>query len=165
MARLNKKSVRYNRLETVSRHIDTYNDNNGVILDADQLPDRVIAEANSATLMTVDVKQAAPLSALFSKYNRNMSAAALTNAFRAEAIAHEGQHKLDYLNPNIGYPADPKTEYTTELRAYAAEVGVAQGPGVTNALYRPGTLRKYIKSRIRKAAKISTNYWCRKNGC
>lgn len=134
-------------------------------LNTGNLAKNVIAQANSAKLMTIDVKQASSLSAMFSKYNPGVSATKLTNAFGAEAVAHEGQHQLDYLNPSIGYPTGRATEHETEMNAYRTEIGVAKGLGISNDLYAPGSLQKDVNARINDAANASTNYWCKENGC
>ncbi|EIL90103.1 hypothetical protein AB7849_19085 [Rhodanobacter sp. 115] len=165
MGNLNPNSAAYAKLSAVSDHIGTLGDGNGVTLAAGSLTKNVIAEANSSSLMTIDVKQAAPLAAMFKQYNPGMSASKLTNAFGAEAIAHEGQHQLDYMNPAIGYPTNRATEHATEMNAYRTEIGVARGLGVSNDLYAPGALMKDINARINNNANASTNYWCGINGC
>lgn len=165
MGNLNPNSAAYAKLDAVSAHIGTLGDGNGVTLAAGSLGKNIIAQADSSTLMTIDVKQAAPLAAQFQQYNPGTSAKSLTNAFGAEAIAHEGQHQLDYQNPAIGFPTDRATEHTTEMNAYRTEIGVAQGLGVSNDLYAPGASAKDINARINTNADASTNYWCGTNGC
>jgi hypothetical protein len=165
ISHLDPKSAAYAKLNAVSQHIGTLGDGNGVTLAPGSLGRNVIAEANSSTLMTVDVKQAAPLAAMFQKYNPGVSSTNLTKAFGAEAVAHEGQHQLDYLNPKIGYPTDRSTEHTTEMNAYRTEIGVARGLGISNDLYAPGALQKDIDARINDAANTSTEYFCKANGC
>jgi hypothetical protein len=165
MGNLNPHSAAYARLSAVSTHIGTLGDGNGVTLTAGSLGKNVIAEANSATLMTVDVKQASSLSAMFQRFNPSMSPQRLTNAFGAEAVAHEGQHQLDYLNPDIGYPKNRATEHTTEMNAYRTEIGVARGLGVSNDLYAPRASATDVNARINDAANTSTEYWCQANGC
>lgn len=165
MGNLDPHSSAYAKLSAVSAHIGTLGDGNGVTLAAGSLGKNVIAEANSSTLMTVDVKQASSLSAMFQQYNPSMSSQKLTNAFGAEALAHEGQHQLDYQNPKIGYPADRKTEHTTEMNAYRTEIGVARGLGVSNDLYAPGASATDVNARINDAANTSTQYFCQANGC
>lgn len=149
----------------VSAHIGTLGDNNGVTLAAGALREGYIAEANSATLMTVDVKQASTLSAPFVKFNQGRSAASVARIFGAGAIAHEGQHQLDYLNPKMGYPTDRKSEHATEMNAYTTELGVAKGMGASTDLYAPGALPATIQQRVDEAANDSTNAFCQENGC
>ncbi|HEY8585862.1 MAG TPA: hypothetical protein VIL60_03935 [Rhodanobacter sp.] len=165
MGNLNPNSAAYAKLSAVSAHIGTLGDGNGVTLASGSLGKNVIAVANSSSLMTIDVKQASSLSAMFKQYNPGMSASKLTNAFGAAAVAHEGQHQLDYQNPAIGYPTNRTTEHATEMNAYRTEIGVAQGLGVSNDLYAPGALMKDINARINDAANTSTDYWCKENGC
>jgi hypothetical protein len=165
MSHLNPNSAAYGKLSAVSAHIGTLGDGNGVTLAAGSLGKNIIAQADSSTLMTIDVKQASSLSAGYQQYNPRMSEKNLTNAFGAEAVAHEGQHQLDYLNPAIGYPTDRATEHATEMNAYRTEIGVARGLGVSNDLYAPGALMKDINARINNSANASTNYWCGVNGC
>ncbi|KAG9590807.1 hypothetical protein KCV01_g11709, partial [Aureobasidium melanogenum] len=160
---LNNNSRAFRSLQAISRHIGKLGDNNGVILDAKTLSTSVIAQADSATLMTIDVKQATALSANYAKYNPGVSAAQLARSFGAMAIAHEGQHQLDYLNPAIGYPASKETEHRTEMNAYGAEANVAKGLGISTDLYAPGARQEDIDSRIKAGANDSTNYWCGAN--
>lgn len=165
MSHLNPNSAAYAKLSAVSTHIGTLGDGNGVTLTAGNLGKNVVAQANSSTLMTVDVKQASTLSAVFQQFNPTMSPQKLTNAFGAEAIAHEGQHQLDYMNPKIGYPTNRATEHTTEMNAYRTEIGVARGLGVSNDLYAPRAMAADINARINDAANTSTEYFCQANGC
>jgi len=165
MGNLDPKSAAYSKLSAVSAHIGTLGDNNGVTLTAGSLGKNIIAQANSATMMTVDVKQAGSAAAMFKQYNPGMSSSKLTRAFGAEAVAHEGQHQLDFQNPAIGYPTDRSTEHTTEMNAYRTEIGVAQGLGVSNDLYAPGASAQDINARVNNAANTSTQYFCQSNGC
>lgn len=165
LSKLDKSSTDYKALSAVSQHIGTLGDNNGVVLSAGNLAKNVIAQAHSATQMTIDVKQASSLSAKFSQYNLGINATNLTNAFGAEAIAHEGQHQVDYQDPKIGYPTGRTKEHMTELNAYRTEIGVAKGLGISNDLYAPGALQKDVDERINSNADSSTNYWCQRNGC
>jgi RHS repeat-associated protein len=165
MGHLDPHSSAYAHLDAVSKHIGTLGDGNGVTLTAGSLGKDVVAQANSSTTMTVDVKQAAAISAIFQQYNPSMSPGKLANAFGAEAIAHEGQHQLDYMNPKIGYPTNRATEHTTEMNAYRTEIGVARGLGVSNDLYAPGATAESINARINDAANTSTEYFCQSNGC
>ncbi|WP_157511155.1 hypothetical protein [Frateuria sp. Soil773] len=113
--------------------------------------------------MTIDVRQAATLSAPFRQYNPGVSAAQLANAFGGGAVAHEGQHQLDYLA--TGYPMDRKSEHATEMNAYRTELGVAKGLGISNDLYAPGALQKDVDARVNQVADVSTAVWCMSNGC
>lgn len=165
LSHLNQKSAAYASLSAVSEHIGTAGDGNGVTLTGGALKEGQIAVANSATLMTIDVKQASTLSAPFRQYNTGLSADSLTRAFGASAVAHEGQHQLDYLNPSKGYPTDRKSEFATEMSAYTTELGVAKGLGISNDLYAPGALTKDINARVQEAAAASTDAFCKANGC
>ncbi|MDR3445449.1 MULTISPECIES: RHS repeat-associated core domain-containing protein [unclassified Dyella] len=163
LSRLQKGSDAYSRLSAVSAHIGKLGDNNGLTLNAGALSKNTIAVANSATTMTIDVKQASTLSAPFRQYNPGVPAGKLANAFGAGAVAHEGQHQLDFKAS--GYPDGRTKEYATELNAYRTELGVPKGLGLSTDLYAPGALPKDIDSRVREAASASTNLWCRDNGC
>lgn len=165
MSHLNPHSAAYTHLDAVSKHIGTLGDGNGVTLAAGSLAKDTVAQANSSTLMTVDVKQAAAISSVFQKFNPTMSPQQLANAFGAEALAHEGQHQLDYMNPKIRYPTDRASEHTTEMNAYRTEIGVARGLGVSNDLYAPRATAADINARIDQAANTSTDAFCQSNGC
>ncbi|BFI95003.1 MAG: hypothetical protein RSP_05130 [Rhodanobacter sp.] len=165
MSHLNRHSSDYAHLSAVSSHIGTLGDGNGVTLTAGSLGKDIVAQANSSTLMTVDVKQADSISSFYQQFNRQMSPQKLANAFGAEAIAHEGQHQLDYMNPKIGYPKDRATEHTTEMNAYRTEIGVARGLGVSNDLFAPHATAADINARINEAANTSTEVFCQSNGC
>lgn len=165
MGHLNPHSTAYAHLNAVSKHIGTLGDGNGVTLTAGSLGKNIVAQADSSTMMTVDVKQADSISAVFQKFNQQMSPQKLANAFGAEALAHEGQHQLDYMNPKIGYPKDRQTEHTTEMNAYRTEIGVARGLGVSNDLFAPRATAADINARINEAANTSTEVFCQSNGC
>lgn len=165
MSHLNPNSSAYARLSAVSEHIGALGDGNGVTLTAGSLKEGMIAQADSATLMTIDVKQATTLSAPFRAFNPGSSASKLARVFGAGAVAHEGQHQLDYLNPSMGYPTDRKSEYATEINAYTTELGVAKGMGASTDLFAPRALQKDIDARVQQAAMDSTNAFCQVNGC
>jgi hypothetical protein len=165
MSHLNPNSAAYSKLSAVSAHIGTLGDGNGVTLAAGTFKEGTIAVANSATLMTIDVKQASTLSAPFRQFNPGRSASSLARVFGAGAVAHEGQHQLDYLNPSMGYPTDRASEHATEMNAYTTELGVAKGLGASTDLYAPGALQKDINARVNEAANDSTNAFCKANGC
>lgn len=165
MSHLDPNSSAYARLQKVSDHIGTLGDNNGVTLAAGALKEGYIAEANSATLMTVDVKQAATLSQPFDKFNPGRSPNSVAQIFGAGAIAHEGQHQLDYMNPKMGYPTGRQSEHATEMNAYTTELGVAKGMGASTDLYAPGALPAAIQARVQEAANASTDAFCKQNGC
>ncbi|WP_157510837.1 hypothetical protein [Frateuria sp. Soil773] len=166
LSHLNPHSATYAKLSAVSTHIGTLGDGNGVTLNAGTFKTAgVIAVANSATTMTIDVQKASTLSAAFRQYNPGRSASSLARAFGAGAIAHEGQHQLDYLNPSMGYPTDRASEHATEMNAYTTELGVAKGLGVSTDLYAPGALQKDIDARVNQAANDSTEAFCKVNGC
>lgn len=165
MSHLDPNSAAYARLSAVSKHIGTLGDGNGVTLTPGSLREGMIAQADSATLMTIDVKQATTLSAPFRAFNRGRSASSLASVFGAGAVAHEGQHQLDYVNPLMGYPTDRRSEYATEINAYTTELGVAKGMGASTDLFAPGALPKDINARVQQAAMASTNAFCEVNGC
>jgi hypothetical protein len=165
LSHLNQKSATYTSLNAVSQHIGKAGDGNGVTLTGGSLKEGQIAVANSATLMTIDTKQASTLSAPFRQYNSGRSSESLAKAFGASAVAHEGQHQLDYLNPKIGYPTDRTTEMTTEMNAYRTELGVAKGLSLSTDLYAPGALPKNVNQRVQEAAAASTDAFCKANGC
>jgi hypothetical protein len=165
MSNLDPKSSDYAKLNAVSQHIGTAGDGNGVTLAPGSLKEGYIAVANSATLMTIDTKQASTLSAPFRQFNPGKSSSTLAKIFGAGAVAHEGQHQLDYLNPSIGYPTDRKTEHETEINAYTTELGVAKGMGASTDLYAPGASLKDINTRVQEAANDSTDAFCKANGC
>lgn len=163
LAKLNKGSGEYKALSEVSQHIGKPGDNNGVTLNPGQLRTGVIAQADTATTMTIDVDQAGTLSAPFRKYNQRVNATELANAFGGSAVAHEGTHQLDYIA--TGYPTGRTSEHATEMNAYKTELGVAKGLGISTDLYAPGALQKDIDTRVRRAADASTDLWCKSNGC
>lgn len=163
LGNLKKGSDQYNRLSAVSAHIGKLGDNNGVTLSAGSLLTGVIAQADSATTMTVDVHQASTLSAPFRAYNPGVSSKQLADDFGGSAVAHEGQHQLDYQTS--GYPTGRKSEHNTEMNAYQTELGVAMGLGISTDLYAPRALQKDIDARVNEAADLSTEVWCKSNGC
>lgn len=165
LSHLNHNSAAYAKLSAVSAHIGTLGDGNGVMLAAGALKEGYVAQADSATHMTVDVKQASTLSAPFRKFNPQRNAGSLAKAFGAGAIAHEGQHQIDYATPGVGFPTDRKSEMATELNAYTAELGVAKGLGISTDLYAPTALLKDINARVQDAAQTSTDAFCKDRGC
>jgi uncharacterized protein RhaS with RHS repeats len=166
LSNLTPGSKAFNSLSAVSAHIGTLGDNNGVVLNAGSINTAgVLAVANSATTMTIDISKASTLSDPFRQYNPGISAKNLATDFGAGAVAHEGQHQLDYLNPSMGYPTDRASEHATEMNAYRTELGVAKGLGISTDLYAPGALQKDVNSRVNQAANASTNAFCKVNGC
>jgi hypothetical protein len=160
LSNLKGGSAAYNQLSAVSQHIGALGDKNGVTLDAASLPKNEIANAPSATLMNIDVKQASSLTAVFQQYNRGVSSDALANTFGASAVSHEGQHQLDFANADLGYPTTSTQEHNLEMRAYRTELGVPMGLGISNDLYAPGAAAKDIDSAVGTEAAASTRAWC-----